>query len=254
MSRPVISIIVPVFNEAVLIGPFLEHVRTVASDAEVIVVDGGSEDGTPELCAGLVDQIIMTECGRARQMNAGANIAQGDVFWFLHVDSIIPPNAPDEINKLVREESNAGGCFRLRFPGHEWIYRVSDSLGNLGVQIFGFALGDHGIFCRKAFFHQVGGFPEIPLMEDAEFYRALRRHGRMRQSRLEIVGNQRRYEQLGPYRTTFFYAVILILYVVRSPMRILVAVYERLLHGRATQNHSRPATLPQTSRPRKAPN
>jgi len=231
MSRLFVSIIVPVLNEAALIRPFLEHVRAVAPDTEIIVVDGGSDDGTPELCAGLANQILKAQTGRARQMNAGARLAEGDVFWFLHADSIIPSNALDEIAAVLHDKSNAGGCFRLRLPGREWIYRVSDSLGNLGVQIFGFALGDHGIFCRKDLFHKAGGFQDIPLMEDAELYRGLRRYGRMRQSRVEIVGNQRRYEQLGPYRTTLFYAVILGLYVVRAPISTLVAVYERLLHG-----------------------
>jgi hypothetical protein len=89
---------------------------------------------------------------------------------------------------------------------------VSDSLGNVGVEVFGFALGDHGIFCRRHAFWKAGEFPELPLMEDAEFYRSLRRCGRMRQLRTAIVGSQRRYEQLGPYRTTIYYAIVLGLY------------------------------------------
>src|SRR5205814_2155864 len=102
------------------------------------------------------------------------------------------------------------------------------SLGNIGVDVFGFALGDHGIFCRRDIFLKTGGFPDIPLMEDAEFYRSLGRHGRMRQLRPAIIGNQRRYEELGPYRTTFYYALILGLYLIGAKMRTLVAVYRRL--------------------------
>lgn len=213
MRRPFVSIIVPAFNEAELIRAFLQHLRAVAPDAEIVVVDGGSDDGTAELSAGLADRVLKVSRGRALQMNAGAEIARGDVFWFLHADSMIPPGTLEEIARILRDDSNAGGCFRLRLPGREWIYRVSDSLGNLGVHIFGFALGDHGIFCRRRAFWSAGGFPEIPLMEDAEFYRSLRRWGGMRQSRMAIVGNPRRYEQLGPYRTTVYYVVILGLYV-----------------------------------------
>jgi rSAM/selenodomain-associated transferase 2 len=245
MRKPFVSIIVPVLNEAELIRAFLRHLRAVAPGAEIVVVDGGSDDGTAELSAGLADRVLKVSRGRARQMNAGANVALGEVFWFLHADSLIPPGALEEIAKILREDSNAGGCFRLRLPGREWIYRVSDSLGNLGVHIFGFALGDHGIFCRRSAFWRMGGFPEIPLMEDAEFYRSLRRHGGMRQSRMAIVGNPRRYEQLGPYRTTFYYLLILGLYVFGAKMSTLTSVYRRLTRdscARAVGSHS--ASLP----------
>ena len=245
MNRPFVSIIVPVLNESALIRAFLEQLRAVAPSAEIVVIDGGSDDGTPELGAGLADRVLKTSRGRARQMNAGARVARGDVFWFLHADSVIPPNALEEIAKILHEGSIVGGCFRLRLPGREWIYRVSDSAGNLGVQVFGFALGDHGIFCRRCVFLRTGGFPDIPLMEDAEFYRSLRRYGGMRQSRLAIVGSQRRYEQLGPYRTTIYYVVLLGLYLVGARMSTLIAVYWRLNNGSCgTLPRSHSASLP----------
>lgn len=228
MTRPLLSIIVPVLNEAALIRAFLEPLRAVAPSAEIIVVDGGSNDGTPELTTGLADRVLRVSRGRARQMNAGARVARGEIFWFLHADSAVPPNALEEIAKILRREANAGGCFRLRLPGREWIYRISDSLGNVGVEVFGFALGDHGIFCRRAAFSRAGEFPDIPLMEDAEFYRALRKCGGMRQSPVALTGNPRRYEQLGPYRTTIYYAAILGLYLARAKMSTLTSVYRRL--------------------------
>jgi rSAM/selenodomain-associated transferase 2 len=245
MHQPFVSIIVPALNEAELIGAFLRHVRAIAPDAEIIVVDGESDDGTAELSAGLADRVLKISRGRARQMNAGAQVARGEVFWFLHADSRIPSDALEEIARVLREDANAGGCFRLRLPGREWIYRVSDSLGNLGVQIFGFALGDHGIFCRRGAFSSAGGFPGIPLMEDAELYRSLRRHAGMRQSRMAIVGNPRRYEQLGPYRTTLYYFVILGLYVFGAKMSTLTSVYRRLTKGnRVPSAGSHSASLP----------
>jgi rSAM/selenodomain-associated transferase 2 len=245
MHKPFVSIVVPVLNEAELIRAFLPHLRAVAPGAEIVVVDGESDDGTAELSAGLADRVLKVSRGRARQMNAGASVARGEVFWFLHADSLIPPNALEEIARSLRDDSNAGGCFRLRLPGLEWIYRVSDSLGNLGVHIFGFALGDHGIFCRRRAFRSAGGFPEIPLMEDAEFYQSLRRWGGMRQSRMAIVGSPRRYEQLGPYRTTLYYVVILGLYVFGARMSTLTSVYRRLTNGnRAPSPDSHSASLP----------
>jgi rSAM/selenodomain-associated transferase 2 len=245
MSRPFVSIIVPVLNESVLIRAFLEHVRAVAPSAEILVVDGGSDDGTAELSAGLADHVLKASRGRAQQMNAGAQVARGEVFWFLHADSVPPRSALDEIAEILRNDANAGGCFRLRLPGREWIYRVSDSLGNMGVDVFGFALGDHGIFCRRNAFFRAGEFPEIPLMEDAMFYRSLRRCGGMRQSRMAIVGNQRRYERLGPYRTTIYYAVILGLYLIGASMSTLTSVYRRLNNGCSrTPPRSHSASLP----------
>lgn len=175
MSRPFISIIVPVLNESALIRAFLECLRAVAPSAEIVVADGGSDDGTPGLSAGLADRVLKVSRGRGRQMNAGARVARGEVFWFLHADSVIPATALEEIAKILHKDSNVGGCFRLRLPGRKWIYRVSDSLGSVGVHIFGFALGDHGIFCRRRAFLSAGTFPDLPLMEDAEFYRSVRR-------------------------------------------------------------------------------
>ena len=97
MSGPIVSIIVPVLNESGLIRSFLERLRSLAPGAEIIVVDGGSNDGTAELSSGLADRVLDSSPGRARQMNAGAQVAHADVFWFLHADSLIPPNALEEI-------------------------------------------------------------------------------------------------------------------------------------------------------------
>ncbi len=166
-------------------------------------------------------------------MNVGAAASSYDPLWFLHADSKLPPCAVQSIESLLADSRLAGGCFRLRFPRREWIYRVSDSLGNLGVDIFGFALGDHGIFCRRTKFEEAGGFPEVPILEDAELYRRLRRLGKMRQIRDEIVSSPRRYEMLGPYRTTVFYILILALYVSGVRIETLHRLYRRL-HRHAT--------------------
>jgi rSAM/selenodomain-associated transferase 2 len=227
-ATPMISIIVPVLDEAQLIGSFLIQLRARTPEAEIIVVDGGSKDETIAESASLVDHVLRAPRGRAWQMNAGAAVAHGDIFWFLHADVLIPQNALNEIVKALSEDAVVGGCFRLRFPRREWVYRVSDSLGNQGVEIFGFALGDHGIFCRREAFLAAGGFPDVPLMEDAEFYRALRRVGRMRQLRKAIVASPRRFEQHGRWRTTAYYAVILALYVVGVRISVLTAIYRRL--------------------------
>jgi rSAM/selenodomain-associated transferase 2 len=229
-----VSIIVPVLNEAELIGSFLRELRARAPGAEIIVVDGESDDDTIAKSGALADHVLTVPRGRGRQMNAGAEVACGDVFLFVHADTLIPRDAIDEISNALRDDAVVGGCFRLRLPRQEWIYRISDSLGNIGVEIFGIALGDHGIFCRREKFFDVGGYPDVPLMEDAELYRALRRHGRMRQLRQAMVASPRRYLQLGPWRTTSYYLLILALYVAGTRMNTLTAIYRRLTGGGQT--------------------
>jgi rSAM/selenodomain-associated transferase 2 len=225
---PVLSIIVPVLDEAALIAPFLDHLRARAPHAEVIVVDGGSRDGTRSIAGPLADVLISAPRGRASQMNAGAAVAIGEVLWFLHADSVLPLNAMRDIRAALNDPQTAGGCFRLRLPDSKMIYRISDSVGDLGVQVFGFALGDHGTFCRRSSFEKAGGYPDVPILEDAEFYRALARLGGMRQLRAKIISSPRSYQKWGPYRTTGIYFCILVLYVLGVPIRFLHPLYRHL--------------------------
>ncbi|HEV2804749.1 MAG TPA: TIGR04283 family arsenosugar biosynthesis glycosyltransferase [Chthoniobacterales bacterium] len=226
--RPLsISIVVPVLNETALIRDFLKRVRTLDATLEIIVVDGGSSDETVAIARPLADRVINARRGRASQMNAGAAIARGDVLWFLHADLQPPPDSVARIRIAFRDSRIAGGCFSLRYPRREWIYRVSDSLGNVGVKVFGFALGDHGIFCRRDCFNDAGSYPMVPILEDAELYRRLARAGRMTQLREEIVSDPRTFESCGRYRTTAVYFLILLLYVARVPVSVLHRIYRR---------------------------
>lgn len=227
---PFCSIVVPVLNEAKWIDGFLRHLRFIAPEAETVVVDGGSRDGTKAIAEELADVVLSASKGRAAQMNAGAQVARGAVLWFLHVDLQAPPRALELIRDALSDPRVVGGCFRLRFSSHTWIYRISDSLGNFGVEVFGFALGDHGIFCRRTSYEQAGGYPLVPILEDAEIYRRLHRIGRMTQLPAEIVSSPRAYEACGPYRTTAVYFLILVLYVLRAPIPWLNQIYRRLRH------------------------
>jgi rSAM/selenodomain-associated transferase 2 len=232
-------------NEAELIGDFLRRVRGLAPDLEVIVVDGGSTDATVSIARPLADKTMVAPRGRPLQMNAGAAVARGEILWFLHADSTAPANAVAEVCAALADSRRVGGCFRLRYPRPHLVYRVSDSLGNLGVKVFRFALGDHGIFCRRSAFIRVGGYRDVPILEDAELYRGLRKVGKMRQLHETIVSDPRTFERCGRFRTTAVYFLILVLYVARVPIAWLYKIYRRFHRLPLSGSHAAP--LPRVS-------
>jgi rSAM/selenodomain-associated transferase 2 len=221
-----VSIIVPVLNEALLIHPFLEHLRERAPGAEIIVVDGASTDGTYELAAGLCDQLIRSsQRSRALQMNAGACAANGDIFWFLHADADVPTGCLDEIGRIIGDPTVSGGYFRIRLPAPV-VYRLTDTFAHYAGLLFRIRCGDHGIFCRRTAFIAVGGFPNVPLMEDVEFFRRLRRCGRVVHSNKRIAASPRRYEAVGPLHLTLAYGFIATLYLLGVPTSALSRIYQ----------------------------
>jgi rSAM/selenodomain-associated transferase 2 len=235
-----VSIIVPVFNEARLIRPFLEHLRERAPGAEIIVVDGASTDGTNELAAGFCDELVRSdERSRAIQMNAGARAAGGDVFWFLHADAEAPSECLDEIDRIMRDPNVSGGYFRIRLP-RPAVYRLTDSFAHYAGLLLRMRCGDHGIFCRRTAFIDAGGFPNVPLMEDVEFFRRLRRCGRIIHSNQRIVASSRRYEAVGPMRLTFAYGIIASLYVLGVRLSTLARIYRRACCAAEPGNRSKP--------------
>jgi rSAM/selenodomain-associated transferase 2 len=220
------SIVVPVYNEAQLIRSFLQHFRERAPGAEVIVADGGSSDGTPDLAAGLCNQIVIGKRNRAAQMNLGARTARGDVLWFVHVDADVPKECLAEIARVLDDRTVAGGYFRIRLPPDP-VYRLTDTFAHYAGLVLRMRCGDHGMFCRRTAFVNVGGFPEVPLMEDVEFFRRLRRCGRVVCSDKRILVSPRRYEAIGRERLTFAYGFIAALYVCGVPLSILDRIYQR---------------------------
>jgi rSAM/selenodomain-associated transferase 2 len=221
-----VSIIVPVHNEARLIRPFLAHLRERARGAEIIVVDGASTDGTDKLAAGFCDQLVRScERSRAVQMNAGACAAGGDVFWFLHADAELPTGCLDEIGRIMRDPKVSGGYFRIRLPRLA-VYRLTDSFAHYAGLLLRIRCGDHGFFCRRTAFVDARGFPDVPLMEDVEFFRQLRRCGRVVHSKKRIGASARRYQAVGPSRLTFAYGLIATLYAFGVPLSTLARIYQ----------------------------
>jgi rSAM/selenodomain-associated transferase 2 len=220
-----VSIVVPVLNEAASIRPFLERLRERASGAEIIVVDGASTDGTYELAAGFCDQLIRSgERNRAIQMNIGARAGRGDVFWFLHADAEVPTGCLDEIDRIMRDPTVSGGFFRVSLP-RPIVYRLTDTFAHYAGLLLRMRCGDHGIFCRRRAFTDAGGFPNVPLMEDVEFFRLLRCCGRVVHSKRRIKVSARRYEAVGPLRLTLAYGSIATLYFFGASLSTLADIY-----------------------------
>jgi cellulose synthase/poly-beta-1,6-N-acetylglucosamine synthase-like glycosyltransferase len=196
-----------------------------------LVVDGTSSDPTAEYAAPLCDCVLQTTAGRARQMNAGARSATGNVLWFIHADATIPATAVYDIARILNDQEVVGGFFRIRIPRPDLIYRVSDCVAHYAGLLFGIRYGDHGFFCRREIFERIGGFPEVALMEDADFFRKLRRAGKIRVIREPILIEPRRYERIGPARLTAVFALMSVLYFFRTPRRWLQWIYDRACSG-----------------------
>jgi rSAM/selenodomain-associated transferase 2 len=208
-------------------GALLTHLRERIGAGELLVVDGESSDGTAAIAARQAT-VLCSPPGRARQMNVGARVATGDVLWFVHADTWLPEGAPAAIRAALADVSVAGGCFQLEIPRPGLAYRLNDRVGNWGVDRFGIACGDHALFVRRSVFEQVGGYPEVPILEDVELYRRARGWGKMRQLRLAVRTSPRRWERNGPWRTTAVYAAILGLYALGMPIERLDRLYRRL--------------------------
>lgn len=160
------------------------------------MVDGGSEDRTQEIAAPLADRVLVAPCGRARQMNAGAAAASGDALLFLHADSRLPPLADELVVQALRERN--WGRFDVRIDSVHPLLRVVARAMNLRSRLTGIATGDQAIFVRRADF---AGFPEIALMEDIAFSRAMKRRARPACLRARVTTSGRRWERGGVLRT-----------------------------------------------------
>jgi len=234
MSESTISIIIPVANEAALIRAFLLHLRDRAPGAELVVVDGGSTDGTAVLAQELADHVVTAVRGRAAQMNTGARCSRGEVLWFLHVDSEVPHRCLDHIRLSLSDSRVSGGYFHLRLPRRGWIYRFQDTFGFYVGRLLRMRCGDHGIFCRRDLFFALGGYPDVPLMEDVGFVRRLYRAGCVSALSPRIITSLRRIDQVGAYRYTAACVLVVVLYCFGISETLLARLYSRMVTSRET--------------------
>jgi rSAM/selenodomain-associated transferase 2 len=198
-ARMKMSVVIPVLNEAIVIGGTLHSLAPLrVRGHEVIVADGGSEDHTRQIAAPLADRVLLAPRGRARQMNAGAAAASGDALVFLHADTRLPANADHLIFHSLKK--NLWGRFDVAIEGRSTLLPVIAFLMNLRSRVTGIATGDQAIFVRREAFP---GFPEIALMEDIAFSKAMKRHSPPACLREQALTSGRRWEQRGVLRTVF---------------------------------------------------
>ena len=197
-----LSVIIPALNEAGCIQSTLEPLQPLrARGHEIILVDGGSTDDTCALGHLLVDRVLQSPPGRARQMQAGAAAARGHILWFLHADSHIPPRADTIILQALDRKDIDWGRFDIYFADtHPLLKCVAWSM-NQRSRLTGIATGDQGIFVRRTLYDRVGGFPSIPLMEDISFSRSLKQHGRPCHITRPLGSSPRRWHAHGILRT-----------------------------------------------------
>jgi rSAM/selenodomain-associated transferase 2 len=194
-----ISVVIPVLNEAKALPFTLAALQAQGGSFEVIVVDGGSDDGTAALAAehpGV--RVLQTQCGRACQMNAGAAAARGEVLLFLHADTRLPPGA---LAALETPGAPEAGAFRHRFIPSDWRLRLLSHGNNLRCRISRIYFGDQAIFVRRSVFEHVGGFPDVPFLEDVMFCERLRACARAVLLREAVHTDSRRFLHHGVWRT-----------------------------------------------------
>ena len=195
-----LTVVVPVLNEAAIIVAALEGLAPLrARGAEIIVVDGGSGDGTPDLARPLADRVVAAPRGRGAPMNGAAALGTGDALLFLHADTMLPENADRLIASALTRR--AWGRFDLRIAGRHPLLAVIARMINWRSRATGIATGDQAIFVTKQAFLSVGGFPDLPLMEDIAISRRLKRRCRPFCIATPVVTSGRRWEHHGVLRT-----------------------------------------------------
>jgi rSAM/selenodomain-associated transferase 2 len=215
-----ISIIIPAINEA---GNIKKAIATTQANLniEVIVVDGGSSDDTVAIAQSLNVKVISSSPGRAVQMNAGAVAASGDILLFLHADTRLPTGFDKMIRTALQQPGTVAGAFKLRIDASLLSLRWVELGVNLRSHFYQMPYGDQAIFLTKEVFQQIGSFPELPIMEDFELMRRLKRIGRIVIIPTPVVTSARRWLKKGVFKTTFLNQVVIIAYLLGvSPEQI----------------------------------
>ena len=219
-----ISVIIPILNEAKILDDTLSKLQPELRNQELIIVDGGSSDGSIEI-AKRFGKVVISERGRARQLNTGAAAATGDILVFLHADVWLEPGAFDSVEKTLAS-GYVGGGFLQKIDGKGILYRLLEKTADMRGKYQKIFYGDSGIFVTKKNFHRIGGFPEVPIMEEVKFSKSLRKLGKTRMIKPKIHISARRWESKGIIRTTVTNWFITLLYNCGFSLDRLAKLYQ----------------------------
>ncbi len=221
-----LSVVIPVLNEAQLIEERLQRLQPLrAQGAELLVVDGGSDDESREKALPLADKVLRSQRGRARQMNYGAAEACGDWLLFLHLDTELPAPACASLLAELARPGVQWGWFDVQLDNPRWPYRMIATAMNLRARVTRVCTGDQSVFVRRNLFSRVGGFPVLPLMEDVAFSKQLRRQAAPRVLGSRVTTSSRRWEKHGVARTILLMWRLRLLYFLGVSPAKLVAQY-----------------------------
>ena len=225
-----ISVIVPVLNEAERITGLISSLQSLDGEKEIIISDGGSTDGTKQKLSALSNiTVINSPSGRARQMNAGAEISSGNILWFVHADSVVSPSSLHDIERAISGGA-IGGFFRLKFyDADDWFMRFIERTSHTRAKRFGLIFGDQGLFIRRDIFDSLGGFADVSLMEDWEISRRLKRFHRLGLIHAldTLIGTSaRRYIVNGRLKTWFTMNFVKALYILGADTETLRRIYD----------------------------
>ncbi|MBD1902926.1 MULTISPECIES: TIGR04283 family arsenosugar biosynthesis glycosyltransferase [Cyanophyceae] len=225
METARISIIIPVLNEAAdTIRSTLASVQNV-ENVEVIVVDGGSQNETVALVQSWGVKVLFSTAGRACQMNAGATAATGDILLFLHADTSLPLGFEKLVPLTLAQSGTVAGAFELKINSPMRSLRLVERMVNWRSRFFSLPYGDQAIFLKASLFHDIGGFPNLPIMEDCELICRLKRLGRISIAPAPVMTSARRWQKLGVLKTTLINQIVILGYFLGVSPSQLVKFY-----------------------------
>ena len=234
MPKEKISIIIPVLNEAAALPKTLTSIQK-GSNIEIIVVDGGSEDETVAIAQSYGITALSSPPGRATQMNNGAAVATGDILLFLHADTRLPNNFDTSVRQSLQIQNTIAGAFELKIDIDMPSLRLIEKMVNWRSRYLQMPYGDQAIFLKASIFHEIGCFPEMPIMEDFELVRRLQPLGKIEIIPAPVVTSGRRWQKLGVLKTTLINQLIILGYFLGVPTAKLASWYR--IKYRNTHRH-----------------